>query len=341
MPPIRSDSVGFIIRFSSVLPWAVPISCTPRSAIVRAAIASSSVPISSMTITSGMWFSTASIMTACCAVGVGTCIRRARPIAGCGMSPSPAISLLVSTMTTRLLQIVGQHARHLAQHRRLADARAAEQQDAFAGLDQVADDRDRAVDGAADAAGQADDRAGAIADRGDAMQRALDAGAVVVAKHADPVNDMLDTVTGHFTLVKDSSRVLKSRLRTTPKIHDDFDQRAVAIRCQFIPHRVRESERQGQQHLFQVVDHLCSAGQPWIRAENVVLPRVSINILLASPAFRHRLFRLLNHIEPTTPSFGRRCINVGTRLGTRSRTSDGGSGGLAGFGRHLGSGVLD
>ena len=31
-----------------------------------------------------------------------TCIRRAFPIAGCGMSPSPAISLLVSTTTTRL-----------------------------------------------------------------------------------------------------------------------------------------------------------------------------------------------------------------------------------------------
>jgi hypothetical protein len=33
--------------------------------MVRAAAASSSVPISSMTMTSGMWFSTASIITAC------------------------------------------------------------------------------------------------------------------------------------------------------------------------------------------------------------------------------------------------------------------------------------
>ena len=102
MPPIRSASVGLSIKFSSVLPCAVPTSCTPRSAIVRAACASSSVPISSMTITSGMWFSTASIITACCLAGLGTCIRRARPIAGCGMSPSPAISLEVSTTTTRL-----------------------------------------------------------------------------------------------------------------------------------------------------------------------------------------------------------------------------------------------
>ena len=53
-------------------------------AMVRAAAASNSVPISSMTITSGMWFSTASIITACCSAGVGTCMRRARPTAGCG-----------------------------------------------------------------------------------------------------------------------------------------------------------------------------------------------------------------------------------------------------------------
>ncbi len=102
IPPTRSARVGFIIRFSRVLPWAVATSCTPRSAIVRAAWASSAVPISSITITSGMWFSTASIITACCMVGVVTCIRRACPMAGWGISPSPAISFEVSTMMTRL-----------------------------------------------------------------------------------------------------------------------------------------------------------------------------------------------------------------------------------------------
>ncbi len=102
IPPIRSDRVGLSIRLSSVLPWAVPMSWTPRSAIVRAAWASSSVPISSMTMTWGMWFSTASIITSCCRAGVRTCIRRALPMAGWGMSPSPAISFDVSTTTTRL-----------------------------------------------------------------------------------------------------------------------------------------------------------------------------------------------------------------------------------------------
>src|SRR5437899_567884 len=36
MPPTRSERVGFSMRFSSVLPCAVAMSCTPRSAIVRA-----------------------------------------------------------------------------------------------------------------------------------------------------------------------------------------------------------------------------------------------------------------------------------------------------------------
>ena len=52
----RSRRVAGILSVILLLPWAVPISWTPRSAIVRAAAASSSVPISSMTITCGMWF---------------------------------------------------------------------------------------------------------------------------------------------------------------------------------------------------------------------------------------------------------------------------------------------
>ena len=70
---------------------------------------------------------------------------------GCGMSPSPAISFEVSTMIDALAQLVGEHARDLAQHGRLADTGAAEQQDAAAGLDEVANDLDRPVDRAADA----------------------------------------------------------------------------------------------------------------------------------------------------------------------------------------------
>jgi len=63
IPPTRSDSVGFDQVFNRVA-----VSGThqlhARSAMVRAARASSSVPISSMTMTSGIWFSTASIINA-------------------------------------------------------------------------------------------------------------------------------------------------------------------------------------------------------------------------------------------------------------------------------------
>ena len=54
-----------------------------------------------------------------------------------------------------------------------------------AGLDQVFDDGDGAVDGAADAAGEADHVAPAVADAGDAVEGALDARAVVAAELAD------------------------------------------------------------------------------------------------------------------------------------------------------------
>ena len=49
-----------------------------------------------------------------------------------------------------LAHVVGQHAGGLAQHRRLADARAAHDQDRLPGLDEVVDDLDRAVDRAPD-----------------------------------------------------------------------------------------------------------------------------------------------------------------------------------------------
>ena len=78
------------------------MSITPLSAIVLAAWASASVPISSTTITSGVWFSTASIIISFWNSGCVTCILLAWPIAGWGVSPSPAISLDVSTTTTRL-----------------------------------------------------------------------------------------------------------------------------------------------------------------------------------------------------------------------------------------------
>ena len=85
----------------------------------------SSVPISSMTMTSGMWFSTASIITACCSVGVRTCIRRVRRCrrdAGCRRRRR-------SRSTCRRPRPACRGRRpgrgDLAKHRRLTDARPA------------------------------------------------------------------------------------------------------------------------------------------------------------------------------------------------------------------------
>mmetsp|Transcript_5863 Transcript_5863/g.26378 ORF Transcript_5863/g.26378 Transcript_5863/m.26378 type:complete len:232 (-) Transcript_5863:432-1127(-) len=99
-PPTRSFNSGFFRRFSSVCPCAVAIICTPRCEMVLAALASKSVPISSTMTHCGVWFCTASINTSCCLSGTGTCMRRELPMPGWGMSPSPPISLLVSTTTT-------------------------------------------------------------------------------------------------------------------------------------------------------------------------------------------------------------------------------------------------
>ena len=127
-----------------------------------------------------------------------------------------------------LVELVGQHARGLAQHRRLADARPAHDQDALARLDQVLDDLDRAEHGAADAAGQADDLAAAIADGADAVQRALDAGAVVVAERADVVDDVLDVLLGHLALEQHLlAAAAEARLGRAAEVHDDLDQVAL------------------------------------------------------------------------------------------------------------------
>ena len=84
---------------------------------------------------------------------------------------------------------------------------------ALARLDQVADDLDRAEDGAADAAGQADDLAAAVADGRDAVQRALDAGAVVVAERADVIDDVLDVLLGDLAL---EQHLLRRQRRSAP-----------------------------------------------------------------------------------------------------------------------------
>src|SRR5215472_2600254 len=122
-------------------------------------------------------------MTACCSAGSATCMRRAKPMPGCGISLSPAISFDVSTMTTRLrssermrahsrnivvLPTPGRPSKHIEQ------------------------DVDRAVHGTAHAARETDDLSLPIANRANTMQRLLDAGTVVRAERRDTRADMGD-----------------------------------------------------------------------------------------------------------------------------------------------------
>ena len=91
-----------------------------------------------------------------------------------------------------LAQLVGEQPRALAQHRGLADPRTAEQENALPAHDDVADDLASPGDRAPNPHGQADDPAGPVANRRNAMQRALDSGAVVVAELADVVGHVIE-----------------------------------------------------------------------------------------------------------------------------------------------------
>src|SRR5437867_224236 len=95
-----------------------------------------------------------------------------------------------------LREVIGEDARDFAQHRRLADAGPTEKQDAPPRLDDVADDLDGPVDGAADAEGEPDDFARAVPQRADAMQRSLDAGAIVAAELPDVRDDIREVLGG-------------------------------------------------------------------------------------------------------------------------------------------------
>ena len=135
-----------------------------------------------------------------------------------------------------LREVVREYSRDLAEHRRLAYAGSTEKQDASPRLDDVADDLDGAVDGAADAERQTDDLPRAIPQRADAMQSALDARAVVAAELPDVRDDIREILGGHFALRQHLFTAHEARFRETTEIHHDLEetlesvQRAHALR---------------------------------------------------------------------------------------------------------------
>ena len=138
------------------------------------------------------------------------------------MSLSPAISFDVSTMTTRLRssESMRAHSRSIVV---FPTPGRPEQADRLAAAQHVEQNVDRSVDRAPDAAREADDLSGAIANRADAMQRLLDAGAIVRAERRDARADVRDVFVRHRRIGKIREVVFESRLGRTPEIEHDFD----------------------------------------------------------------------------------------------------------------------
>jgi hypothetical protein len=150
-----------------------------------------------------------------------------------------------------LAHVVGQHAGGLAQHRRLADARSTHDQDRLPGLDEVVDDLDGAVHRPADATGQPDDLAVAIADGRDAVERALDAGPVVVPERADVLDDEGDVGVVDLALQERYLRVGEARLRASTEVHHDLDERLLLRQG---VDGVDDLRREGREQGVEVVD---------------------------------------------------------------------------------------
>ncbi len=123
-----------------------------------------------------------------------------------------------------------QDARGLAQQGGLAHARLAEDENAFAALDDVLDDFDGAVDGAPDAQRQPDDVAAPVADGRDAVQRALDAGAVVRVELADAFIDVCDVFCCDLRFTQHHFALDIACRGDTPEVNDDLEQPVVIVR---------------------------------------------------------------------------------------------------------------
>jgi hypothetical protein len=121
-------------------------------------------------------------------------------------------------------QIVGEDAGGLAQQRGLAHTGPPHHQNAATRLDDVSNDGDGPEDGAPDATGDADDAAFAVANGGDAMQGALDAGAVVVTEGTDPLDDEVDIVLADGAGREQYFAPGEASLRLAPEVHHDLEQ---------------------------------------------------------------------------------------------------------------------
>jgi hypothetical protein len=151
------------------------------------------------------------------------------------------------------VQIVREHTGNLAQHGGFANTRAAEQEQAFARLDQVPNDGDGAVDGTANTTSQADDFAAPIADRGDSMKRALDTGPVVITELANTRRHIFELFAGDIFVTDVVFSILEAGFGFPAKIHNDLYQASTGTIGGEIADSIVDTPRQDIQEIVQVV----------------------------------------------------------------------------------------
>ena len=149
-----------------------------------------------------------------------------------------------------LARLVGQHPRHLPQHRRLAHPGAPQQQDIFAAVREILNHLDGAENGAPHPAGDAHHAAAAVADGRNAMQRPFHTRPVVAAEMADAVHNVLQIGAAHRRIIQHHIAVGKARLRRPAQIQDNLQQ---VVQVLPFPQRRQQLARQRRQQLLQFI----------------------------------------------------------------------------------------
>ncbi len=121
------------------------------------------------------------------------------------------------------LALLREHARTLAQHRRLADAGPSQQADRLTAAQNVEQNVDRSVNRATDAASEPDDLSGTVADGADTMQGLFDAGPIIGAERRYARADVRDVFVTDRRFGQVVKVVFETRLGRPPQIEDDFN----------------------------------------------------------------------------------------------------------------------
>jgi hypothetical protein len=124
---------------------------------------------------------------------------------------------------------LSEHPGGLAQHRRFADTRPAQEQDALSRFDNIAYDFDRSIHGASNPAGQSHDFALTVTDAGNAVERSGNARPVIVRKLADSRNDVLNIVVIYFSRIESDRLIYKACLWSASQIEYNLEQIRISM----------------------------------------------------------------------------------------------------------------